>query len=51
HIEEAGHWVMVEQTNQLHKYIEEFLENLKKIEGQSQVMQDFRKIPRNNSKL
>ncbi|CAG8555109.1 5070_t:CDS:2 [Gigaspora margarita] len=31
HIEEAGHWVMVEQTNQLHEYIEEFLENLKKI--------------------
>ncbi|CAG8494259.1 12762_t:CDS:10 [Dentiscutata heterogama] len=51
HIEEAGHWVMVEQTNQLHKYIEEFLENLKKIEGQSQAMQDFRKIPQNNSKF
>ncbi|RIB15783.1 Alpha/Beta hydrolase protein [Gigaspora rosea] len=51
HIEEAGHWVMLEQTNQLHEYIEEFLENLKKTEGMSQVKQDFTKIPQNNSKL
>ncbi|KAF0488713.1 epoxide hydrolase [Gigaspora margarita] len=50
-VPEAGHWVMVEQTNQLHEYIEEFLENLKKSEGMSQTKQDFRKIPQNNSKL
>ncbi|CAG8481705.1 12238_t:CDS:2 [Racocetra fulgida] len=48
HIEEAGHWMMVEQTHQLNEYLGEYLENLKKIEETSQ---DSKKIPQNNSKL
>ncbi|CAG8438746.1 10635_t:CDS:10 [Acaulospora colombiana] len=29
HIEDAGHWVMIEKPQQLHEYLDEFLENVK----------------------
>ncbi|CAG8742827.1 31559_t:CDS:1, partial [Racocetra persica] len=48
HIEEAAHWIMVEQTSQLNEYLGEYLENLKKIEETSQ---DSKKLPQSYSKL
>ncbi|CAG8541020.1 8640_t:CDS:2, partial [Scutellospora calospora] len=50
HIEEAGHWVMLERPNKLNEYIGTFLENLKKIGETSQENQTSRAISYTNSK-